>query len=263
MITRIGYHLHPKITQVLRDSDSPLQILDLATGNGIWATELAWEQPQHHITGLDISSEQFPPKLTWPKNTSFGTYDVFAEVPAEYITKFDVIHVRYIMAVLWQSPDRRVTALNNMKRMLKPGGWLQWQEAPPPTFAYFSSPGSDGLCEFTNGWPEFLGVVENYFPIQSKSDYMNRLDTLVRENGGFYDVEAIWPKMRPDRAKYEADLLRWNWLESKAGLYQAPGLSEEGKQEMEEASVRFDRRLQSGEERVGMRNIVVVARKDR
>lgn len=253
--------MHPKITQALRESETPLQILDLATGNGIWSTEVAWEQPQHQITGLDISSEQFPPEPTWSKNVSFGTYDIFAEVPAEYIATFDVIHIRYIMAVLWQSPDRKVTVLNNIKRMLKPGGWLQWQEAPPPTFTSFGSPGPDGLCEFGTDWPDFLSVVEKHFPIQSGSDFLNRLDEFVQEQGGFQSIELIWPKMRPDRAKYEADLLRWNWDESKAGLFQLPSFSEEAKREMEESSIKLNKKLQSGEAQVGMRNNILVAQK--
>ena len=83
--SRSGFDLHPDI---VRDSgladateespNKPLQILDLATGNGIWATEVAEQFGSSvKVTALDISDAMFPLKPIRPDNVEYGVFDLF------------------------------------------------------------------------------------------------------------------------------------------------------------------------------------------
>lgn len=263
LIARQGFLVHPTITAGVESFSAPLEILDLATGNGIWLTELAHEWKQHNFTGLDYSSAQFPPKSTWADNVTFGTYDFFTDVPQNYVEKFDIVHVRLIYLILWQSPERRVTALTNIKRLLKPGAWLQWQESPPPTFTTFSAPNEDGLCDWVLDFIPMLKIVDRHMGFQTKSMYTNELDKFVRDSGGFEHVQAHWPPTRRDRALYESEAYIWGWEELKTTLFGLPHITQEDKAEILDVHRDLCENMKSGEVSIGFRNIIVVAQKSK
>ncbi|KAK5947731.1 hypothetical protein OHC33_011254 [Knufia fluminis] len=98
----------------------PQQILDLGTGTGIWAIDVADEYPSAVVTGTDLS----PSQPSWvPPNCKFMIDDVEAEFCWEENT-FDYIHIRGLHGTVRDWPRLYRQCL----RALKPGGYLEQAE---------------------------------------------------------------------------------------------------------------------------------------
>lgn len=138
-VKRAGGLLHPDILADLQERKS-LAIADVACGNGIWAIEIAEQHPNAMVFGLDNSTVQFAPEWTWPHNTVLKTYDLFCPVPDHYVERFDVVHIRLMVGNLYDK-DKDVV-IDNLLRMVKPGGWLQWSSPLPASEEFISFPSS-------------------------------------------------------------------------------------------------------------------------
>ncbi|GAB7349491.1 hypothetical protein MBLNU459_g0202t1 [Dothideomycetes sp. NU459] len=122
-----GYYIHPSIPTT---SDQTLRIADVATGSAIWLLEVAetLPSPTTRLSGFDISSQQYPPSTFLPSNVELGTFDMMdpAGPPAHLQGKFDIVHVRLLACII---RDNNVApALSALIKLLKPGGYLQWEE---------------------------------------------------------------------------------------------------------------------------------------
>ncbi|MCJ1252157.1 hypothetical protein MMC30_009396 [Trapelia coarctata] len=117
-----GYLLHPSIDT----SSENLKVADIGTGTGVWLTDLL-----HHVAstaqldGFDVDTSQAPPQEWLPANVKIRKWDIFTEVPDELVEQYDVVHVKMWVLVVKGDPT---PILRNLRRMLKPGGWLQWGE---------------------------------------------------------------------------------------------------------------------------------------
>ena len=68
----------------------------------MWSLQLVQERPDVNVTALDLSEALFPPDYTVPSNVTFRLWNIFDPVPAEYRGRFDVVHLRLILAASWQ-----------------------------------------------------------------------------------------------------------------------------------------------------------------
>jgi SAM-dependent methyltransferase len=101
--------------------NNPQNIIDIGTGTGIWAIDVADLYPSAAVLGTDLS----PIQPAWvPPNVSFELHDCI-QYPWELNRKFDLIHTQLINAF----------AVRNWKefyeeayRNLKPGGWVENKE---------------------------------------------------------------------------------------------------------------------------------------
>lgn len=95
----------------------PKQILDVGTGTGIWAIEMADDYPEAQITGIDLSPIQ--PELV-PVNCMFEVDDANMEWTWED-NFFDFVHVREMFGSIadWDSFAREAL------RCTKPGGYFE------------------------------------------------------------------------------------------------------------------------------------------
>ncbi|KAK4660206.1 hypothetical protein QC762_117040 [Podospora pseudocomata] len=100
--------------------DRPQQVLDIGTGTGIWAIEMADEFVGAEVLGVDLS----PHQPDWvPPNVKFMIDDV--ESPWLHPSNhFDYIHSRHtVMAIKdWPRLMRRA------QECMRPGGWFEMQE---------------------------------------------------------------------------------------------------------------------------------------
>jgi SAM-dependent methyltransferase len=100
---------------------SPRNILDVGTGTGIWAMDVADDYPTTQITGIDLSPIQ---PTAVPPNLQFLIMD--ADEPWDgYEARFDYIHTRLMNGFSIKSwPHFYAQAFAS----LEPGGWVENQE---------------------------------------------------------------------------------------------------------------------------------------
>ncbi|EMR62231.1 putative methyltransferase domain-containing protein [Eutypa lata UCREL1] len=98
--------------------ESPRKVLELGTGTGSWAIDMAERYPDAQIVGVDLSRIQ-PSFMT---NVDFQVDDVESEWL--HPTDFDFIFMREL-SVYIQDPRK---LFERAFRHLKPGGWIECQD---------------------------------------------------------------------------------------------------------------------------------------
>ncbi|KAI3008907.1 hypothetical protein CBS147346_2342 [Aspergillus niger] len=116
----LGFLVHPDIDTRAAD----LRVADIATGNGIWLHDFArGKPPSVDLHGFDISLDQVGPKPWLPANIHMHIWNIFEDVPDEFIGYFDIVH-----------------ADNPLHQ--GPGGYLQWDEVDTIGCSIKSVPGT-------------------------------------------------------------------------------------------------------------------------
>ncbi|KAF5017330.1 hypothetical protein F66182_10759 [Fusarium sp. NRRL 66182] len=99
--------------------DNPQKIIDLATGTGIWAIDVADKFPSASVIGVDLS----PIQPTWvPPNLRFIVDDIEDEWMHGH--DFDFVHMRCISPWL----KDQVKVLRQAYEHMRPGAWIEIQE---------------------------------------------------------------------------------------------------------------------------------------
>lgn len=117
----IGYLIHPSAAATL-----PLNphVADVGAGTGIFLRRLQAVCPGAVLDGYDISSALFPQSVI--SGMTMNILDVKEPVPEKLWGKYDLVHVRLLAAGM--RPDEWAPAVMNVAKLLKPGGWLHWEE---------------------------------------------------------------------------------------------------------------------------------------
>ncbi|KAF3008195.1 hypothetical protein E8E14_008223 [Neopestalotiopsis sp. 37M] len=115
----------------------PEYVLDVATGTGIWALEFAEKFPQSQVIGTDLSAIQpeqpHVPNCTFQRDDAEDTW-VFpaphppgtaCSYPCEHRIMFDYVHLRLVSTCF----DDPRTVMKNAWDNMKPGGWIEFQDA--------------------------------------------------------------------------------------------------------------------------------------
>ena len=102
------------------------RVLDLGTGTGIWASEVADEYPSAEILGTDLS----PIQESWvPPNCKFEVDDFESEW--DYKKPFDFIHARNLSGSVRDFP----LLLTRIKDNLNNGGWVEFTDFIAQSFS--------------------------------------------------------------------------------------------------------------------------------
>lgn len=185
--------------------DDPQKILDIGTGTGIWAIDMAEKFPSAEVIGTDIA----PVQPNWmPPNCYFEVDD--CELDWQYKKgSFDFIHTRDCYLSIRNWPRLIGQAYDH----LKPGGWLElscvWPVPQSDDDTLDKDSGYVELCQ------TFMDIGE---AIGADADVPRRYKRYMLEQG-FEDVEEIvfkvptseWPKDK--RLKKIGALERLNLLE--------------------------------------------------
>lgn len=113
-------------------------------------------QIKSYCHGFDISAEQFPEEKS--ENIQFSIQDITAPFPKEHWNRYDIVHVRLVIAAIGESDYK--TAIENISAILstyfplwclqfdtdhdspltEPGGFLQWEEIDEETYISEDNP---------------------------------------------------------------------------------------------------------------------------
>ncbi|KAK4208417.1 S-adenosyl-L-methionine-dependent methyltransferase [Rhypophila decipiens] len=161
----LGYTIHPDIKEdlgLVSQPDKKLRIADIGTGTGIWIINLAQElgigketgaKSNIQLDGFDIDIVQCPQPEWLPDNIKFHTWNAFEEPEPDMVGQYDLVHVR-LFGINVKNPEHGVEVISNLKKLLKPGGWIQWEEVRSSASKVHKSnpsvqaPATDALLDF-------------------------------------------------------------------------------------------------------------------
>jgi SAM-dependent methyltransferase len=132
---------------------SPLAVLDVGTGTGIWAMDVADEFPGAQVFGFDLSPIQ--PTLV-PPNLRFEIMD--ADEDWDYgHHSFDLVHTRFMNGYSLKSwPHFYQEAF----KYLRPGGWVENQEFDCQVLSDDNTiPEDSKVKEWVRLWNEGMGMI--------------------------------------------------------------------------------------------------------
>ncbi|PWY96694.1 UMTA methyltransferase family protein [Aspergillus sclerotioniger CBS 115572] len=183
------FNIHPSIPT----TTTPLAIADIACGTSLWLIDTARDLPHAHLDGYDIDLTQSPPPQWLPKNISLHEWDALTPAPAHLHGKYDIIHVRLV--VLFLTGIDPTVFIRNIYTMLKPGGWVQWDEldcaniSVKTTTPGVSVPALEELkvacsADGRHDWSiELAEILANHGFEDTKLQFFDEKDELVRAFG--------------------------------------------------------------------------------
>ncbi|KAK2616874.1 hypothetical protein QQS21_000252 [Conoideocrella luteorostrata] len=92
----------------------------------MWLIDVSRQLPEAHLHGLDYNLRQAPHQTWLPPNIYMKCLNIFEDMPDDPIGKYDCVHTRLLLLVVQEKDSRPI--IQNLHRLLKPGGYLQWDE---------------------------------------------------------------------------------------------------------------------------------------
>lgn len=142
---------------------SPLSILDVGSGTGRWATEMALAFPGANVVATDVvaSPQDHPDAASSTSPTSpIGRPDNYAFVPGDVLKglpfetgAFDVVHMRLLLFAI--PAQRWPDAVAELVRVTRPGGWIELVETGPQQGG---GPAMEQLVEWISRAMQYRGV---------------------------------------------------------------------------------------------------------
>ncbi|TFK65001.1 S-adenosyl-L-methionine-dependent methyltransferase [Pluteus cervinus] len=174
-------------------------ILDCGTGTGIWANQVAKVVPGDVVVeGADISRRFFPS----PGENSaviFHNLSTF-DLPTEWENRFKLVNQRLMIACF--SRPQWETALQQIRRVLSPDGWVQLVEVQQKH-------------EFSATHPKYQRLLDMLHPMMRSRGFILDIGLEVEEmmqRGGFQNVTRTRRAMPIGEWGGEPGREGWAWL---------------------------------------------------
>ncbi|KAJ7137667.1 S-adenosyl-L-methionine-dependent methyltransferase [Mycena epipterygia] len=107
------------------DLDANDKVLEIGTGPGSWILDFAKSvDPSIEMFAVDIESRLFP--TSPPQNIKFRIESVI-NLPSDWSDMFSLVHQRLLLIAL--EVPQWPTALHEIYRVVRPGGWVQLAES--------------------------------------------------------------------------------------------------------------------------------------
>lgn len=210
----LKFNIHPSIPNPGQDA----RVADVATGTAIWLTELAHELPNAQLDGFDIDLTQAPPKEWLPSNIRLRYLNIFDDIPDDLQGKFDIVHLRLLVLVVENSDPRPI--IRNLVKMLKPGGYLQWDELNFPK------------CQIktidTSLQTPALQELREMAYSRGRNDWALELDVILNEEG-FQDARLYHFEDSLEMLRANGEIVLLTWEEFAARLASADKKDEASK----------------------------------
>ncbi|CAG8358637.1 unnamed protein product [Penicillium salamii] len=184
---------------------SPKKILDIGTGQGSWAIDVADFYPNATVHGVDI----FPPPALWmPPNCVFEVDDVLREWT--WRESFDFIHMRLMYGAFTDEGWEQV--YKQAYDALEPGGWIEQMELD---VRVYSDDGTLKPEHMLHGWGNiFVGCSER----AGRSLRTHEKMRSAIEKAGFVDVHeenykiplGPWPRDKLLKEAGHLQYAHWN-----------------------------------------------------
>ncbi|KAF2092084.1 S-adenosyl-L-methionine-dependent methyltransferase [Saccharata proteae CBS 121410] len=192
----------------------PQEILDLGTGTGIWAMDMADEYPSAQVMGTDLSPTQPP----WVAPNINFEIDDFRQEWTYGPDRFDFIHARFLIASVEDFP----ALFRQAYHALKPGGWFEINEVETMVYCDDGTFPRDSSAIKWAGW-----LVEAFAKLGRPWPKGDELKTMV-EGAGFVEVQLRelkrptndWPKDK--KMKEIGRFTCLNYLEGLEGFTMGP-----------------------------------------
>ncbi|KAF4635770.1 hypothetical protein G7Y89_g2322 [Cudoniella acicularis] len=187
--------------------ENPQNILDVGTGTGIWAIDIADAYPSASVTGTDLS----PTQPEWlPPNCSFEVDDV--TLPWTYRpASFDFIHIREMFGSIADWDELFSQAYHT----LQPGGYIECAEHSVTPVS------DDGTVGPEHVFTRYGNVMNELGRKKSKEfDIWSQIRERV-EKAGFVDVvetRSKWPMNGWAADSKFKDIGWWNQLRISQGI---------------------------------------------
>ncbi|KAI0836037.1 hypothetical protein F5Y06DRAFT_116402 [Hypoxylon sp. FL0890] len=213
----LGFILEPQVeTYSIASSKADskqLKVADLGCGNGVWLNDLHSEFTKKGISaqldGYDVNPTNFPPPAFLPESVTLTKLDIFAKpLPEEMVGAYDIVHFRALSSLILNS--NLTPLLSTALALLKPGGWLQWEESRADTYVIQSpSPEiSTSACETIVQILKAGGDARG-----AKFDFLAEADRHLKEHG-FTEIHMRMNETRKQdlKAWTEDYLMVWEEL---------------------------------------------------
>ncbi|CAI6337058.1 unnamed protein product [Periconia digitata] len=109
--------------------DYPERVLDCGYGQGHWVVQFAEEYDESEVLGIDIFTPNLPEQ---PENLELSGYNLNDRLNDAGLFErnaYDLIHSRFVGPGI--KSNRWESYIQDMRRLLKPGGWVQMMEYYP------------------------------------------------------------------------------------------------------------------------------------
>lgn len=185
----LKFNIHPSIPIA---SDGA-RIADIATGTSSWLLDLSKELTTADLEGFDINIAQGPFNELLPGNVKLMRWNIFDEVPESLIGRYDIIHLRLLILVVQDSDPSSI--LRKVFKMLKPGGYIQWDDLDYPGTCLIKTKGTA-----SKAFDKLRSIIYS----NGRHDWVLQLPQLLEEQG-FIEARAFHFVDEPQYIKANGD----------------------------------------------------------